>query len=84
MDLSKRRSWAPTEGSVDNAFLPMHSNIRQLEVLEAHIDLVSENPYGQVVAIYELANRLTTAKILHQERPTLLLPDAAGDYTSLQ
>ncbi|KPM43186.1 hypothetical protein AK830_g3361 [Neonectria ditissima] len=82
-------SWASTEGSVSNAFLPMHADaiVQQLEVLDAQVDLVSQNPYGQVKSgVLRVAGRLTTAKIAYQDgvmgerRATLLLPDANGAY----
>jgi hypothetical protein len=83
-------SWASTEGFVGDAFLPVHPShvVRQIEVLEAHVDLVSQNPYGQLTGGYlRVVGRLTTAKIIFQDqilgirkekRPTLLLPDSMG------
>ena len=77
-------SWASTEGAVRDTFLPVHTCIRQLDILEAHVDLVSENPYGQVSGGYlRVTGRLATAKIVHQERPTLLLPNVTGVYMDL-
>ncbi|KAI3337550.1 heterokaryon incompatibility protein-domain-containing protein [Xylariaceae sp. AK1471] len=77
-------SWASTEGPVRSAFLPLHPShvVRQMEVLEAHVDLVSQNSYGQLNGGYlRVAGRLTTAKITFKEsEPVLLLPDAKGSY----
>ncbi|KAF7561493.1 hypothetical protein G7046_g2646 [Stylonectria norvegica] len=85
-------SWASTDGDVRDTFLPMHpgTDVRQLEVLEAHVDLISQNLYGQVKAGYlRVAGRLAIAKVSYhgpepsQGRPTLFLPDTEGKYSSL-
>lgn len=61
--------------------------MRQLDVLEFHVDLVGANLYGAVKAGYlRVAGRLTTAKIVLEKpakqatKPTLLLPDTKGSY----
>jgi hypothetical protein len=85
-------SWASTTGTVQSAFYPMHppSVVRPLEVLQAHVDLKGDNPYGQVKnSSLHVAGRMTVARIVFenphtkQKIPTLYLPDGEGDLKPL-
>jgi hypothetical protein len=86
-------SWAVTKGPVIDALLPIHmpSNVRQIDVLDAAVDLVSHNGFGQVNSGYlKVAGRVAAVKMEYREtwtrneqrRLTMLLPNSSGQYSA--
>ncbi len=64
------------------AFFPVHPThaVRQVEVFEVHVDLVSKSPCGQLkkCGYVWVVGRLTTAKAGIQDSPHVVVEDDAA------